>query len=171
MKEIKLTQGQVTIVCDCHAHLLEGYKWQAAYSTRTHSFYAVRKARVPEMLCGAPRTISMHTVVNGTPRGFLTDHKNHNTLDNRCENLRTATHSQNNRNRNKRTPQNSTCSYKGVSWNKRDRKYQVHITIKNKKRHVGYFDSEEDAARAYDEAARKQYGEFASLNFEKEQNG
>jgi hypothetical protein len=161
-REIPLTQGKVAIVCDCHAHLVENDKWQAAWDKSTRSFRAMRTASPAERLLGAPRTIYMHAVVNKTPRGMQTDHINHDTLDNCCLNLRTATRAQNNSNR--RRPSNNTSGFKGVSFNQRRRKWEAQISIDDKHKFLGYFETAKTAAEAYDSAAKELHGEFARLN-------
>ena len=100
-----------------------------------------------------------------TSDGYEIDHKNRNRLDNRRENLRICTHSQNMANR--RRSKNNTSGYKGVSWDTVHKGW--HSQIGGRKingKTLGLFDIPEDAARAYDEAAKKLYGEFAILNFE-----
>jgi hypothetical protein len=102
------------------------------------------------------------------PDAEQVDHKTNNGqpgdgLDNRLCNLRPATRSQNGANRSKRN--NASSRFLGVSWNRRDRKFQTQITVLGKPTHLGYFDSEVGAARAYAAAARKHHGEFANLNF------
>ena len=85
------------------------------------------------------------------------DHININPSDNRIENLRVATHSQNNRNRNKF--KNCSSKYKGVCWNKQNSKWIAQIRIDGKKKHLGYFDNEQEAVEAY----KKKYDEIMNL--------
>jgi AP2-like factor (euAP2 lineage) len=102
-------------------------------------------------------TLMMHRLILGlTNPKIKTDHKNHNGLDNRKENLRICTHQQNNQNC--RPKKNTISKYKGVV------KTNKSFTAKINKNHIGRFDSEEDAARAYNVKAKELYGEFAYLN-------
>lgn len=95
------------------------------------------------------------------------DHKNHNGLDNRIDNLRAATKSQNHGNDSSNI-KNST-GYRGVIWWKRDGKFRAGISINYKFIHLGYFETAIEAARAYDRAVIEHFGlEFASTNFPKE---
>lgn len=163
MKLIPLTRGQVAKVCDCHARLVENYKWSAVWNKDMQSYYASRGTSIAERLLGAPRTMSMHKVINNTPKGMHTDHKNHDTLDNQCSNLRNATPSQNHSNQNK--SKSNTSGYKGVSRRKNSSKWTAFITVNNERKHLGTFDTAEEAARWYDDAAIEHYGEFANTNF------
>jgi hypothetical protein len=95
-------------------------------------------------------------------RGEQIDHKNGNGLDNRRDNLRKATATENNRNRMKlRAP--CASKYKGV-WRHYD-KWGAAIWDKGKSIKLGRFDTEAKAAEAYDAAARRLHGEFARVNF------
>ncbi len=90
------------------------------------------------------------------------DHVDRDTLNNKRENLRLATQSENMRNSTKRSSNKS--GYKGVSWAARESKWCARITVQYKGIHVGYFDTPEKAALAYNAAAIRLHGEFARLN-------
>ena len=92
-----------------------------------------------------------------TSKNNQIDHININPLDNRIENLRVATHSQNQRNRNKL--KNCSSKYKGVYWNKQRNKWEARIRIDGKKKYLGLFDNEQEAAEAY----KKKYDEIMNL--------
>ena len=94
---------------------------------------------------------------------FMYDHKNRDFLDNRKENLRICNYSQNAANSSKKVI--ATSQHKGVYQNKRDGKWYAGIMKDYKKYWLGSFATEEAAAKAYDKAARKLFGEFANLNF------
>ncbi|CAJ0895848.1 hypothetical protein R77569_04539 [Ralstonia mannitolilytica] len=98
------------------------------------------------------------------PDGMQIDHINGVRDDNRVVNLRLATPTGNSRNQKKQ--QGRSSKYKGVSFHKRLRKWQASIgALDNKKRmFLGYFENEIEAARAYDEVAAREFGEFAKLN-------
>jgi len=112
----------------------------------------------------------MHRELIEVADGLLVDHINHDGMDNRRANLRAATHSQNMYHRGKRLGATQS-KYKGVYWRKRNRKWQALITFQKEKIYLGYFRNEIDAAKAYDRAARKYHGEFASLNFPESWSG
>lgn len=90
------------------------------------------------------------------------DHINGVRTDNRISNLREATISENNQNRG--MLKNNTSGHKGVSWNKRIKKWEVSIFANGKKHSLGCFDNPEEAAIAYKEAAAKYHREFAGVS-------
>lgn len=157
--QIELTQGQITVVDDIDADLAN-FKWYARWSKSTRSYYARRNIRV-----GLKRTAQhTHRVIlsrilgRELLRSEQVDHINHDTLDNRRENLRLASFSQNAMNRNKQ--QRNTSGYKGVSWINRCNKWLARIKVNNKSIHLGYFDDPETAYEAYCKAADHYHGEF-----------
>jgi hypothetical protein len=106
----------------------------------------------------------MHREVLDPPDHLFADHINHNGLDNRIANLRAATHRQNAYNRIHFT-KNPSSKYKGVSFKKQTKKWTAQIRYDGRSKFIGTFDSETEAAKAYDEAAKQYHGEFAVLNF------
>ena len=100
-------------------------------------------------------------ILHLTSPNILVDHINGNGLDNRRENLRICTHSQNCRNR--RISSINKCGVKGVT--KYKDQWKATIFINKKQCHLGYYDNKRDAGKAYDKKAKEVYGEFAYLNF------
>ena len=113
---------------------------------------------------GKDKLVYLHQEIIEVPKGMLTDHINRDGMDNRRANLRAATHSQNLCNSRRRLGTKSS-KYKGVSLKKQTRKWTARIGIDKKEIHLGCFKNEIEAAKAYDEAAKKYHGEFACLNF------
>jgi hypothetical protein len=109
----------------------------------------------------------MHRVIMNAPSGMLVDHRDGNGLNNQKSNLRICNRKQNQQNR----PMNSNnkSGYKGVCWNKRSNKWRSGIRVDNKDIFLGSFFCLVKAAKAYDEAAKKYFGEFAYLNFNRKQ--
>ena len=156
MKQIVLTKARVAVVDDEDFSRLSITKWFAVDCAG--SFYA-------RTHIGGGKQEYMHRIVMNAPRGMQVDHVNHDTLDNRKENLRLCTQSQNNANM--RKPSGKWSSrYKGVTWHSKRRKWCAHGRVNGRYTHLGLFVTEEDAARAYDANARKQYGDFALVNFQ-----
>ena len=159
MKKIPLTLGKIAIVDDADYEWLSQWKWLAVKGRYT--FYAVRRFRSPN---GKLKTEQMHRKILGLMFGDKRqgDHKNHNGLDNRRNNLRICTHAQNQQNRNP----NKACTsiYKGVNWDERNKRWRARIRIKGRLTHLGLFYSETEAAKTYDLFAKDIHGEFANTN-------
>jgi hypothetical protein len=157
-RRIPLTQGKYAIVDPEDFERLNKHKWYALKNTNT--FYATRKKRIGKKYV----SIGMHREILNPPDHLVVDHINHNGLDNRKANLRLATCAQNSYNR-RQLRKNKSSKYIGVSWKQWTKKWAVIIGHKRKYIIVGYFKDEIQAAKAYDKAAKKYHGEFATLNF------
>lgn len=151
MKLIPLTQGKFAKVDDRDYARLSKFKWSATFDG--HNWYA-RTGRCP--------TIRMHQfILPGSP---LLDHKNLDGLDNQRHNLRPATRTQNKTNQ--RKYKGCVSAFKGVTWYPyRGGGWRTQITVSKIRIHLGLFRLEETAARAYDAAAKRYFGEYAALNF------
>src|SRR5699024_2779496 len=146
-KLIPLTQGQFAKVDNEDFDRLKGINWCAGPLG-----YVVNK-----------KFGRMHRYIMDCPEEMVVDHINHDTLDNRKNNLRIATHRQNNFNRT--TSHESSSQYKGVSWNNEAIKWSASIRLNGEQIHLGLFKNEKEAAEAYDKKALELFGEFAYLNF------
>jgi hypothetical protein len=110
----------------------------------------------------AQKLAYMHRVIMQTPAGMVTDHINHDTLDNRRSNLRVCTRAENSRNQSKYLGAKASA-YKGVKRTTGVRRESWEARVR--KNYLGCYATEEEAALAYDRAAEAMYGEFACLNF------
>ncbi len=151
--EIELTQGFVAKVDVEDYDLVSGRNWHAV-KRQSGLVYAATNISDER----GQRPLSMHRVL--MPEAERVDHINGDGTDNRRANLRAATHAQNMRNRKKH--KNNTSGFKGVSPMRG--KWRAQIRFEGRKHHLGIFDSPEEAAEAYDEAARRLHGEFARTN-------
>ena len=152
--EIQLNKGIITIVDDEDFEYLNQWKWYLLKSKT--NYYAIRTSKPENKL------IQLHRVVIQAKQGEIVDHVNGDKLDNRKINLRICTKAQNNQNR--KTSKLNKSGYNGVSWCIRNKKWVTQIQYENKKIHIGYYIDLIDAAKAFNDAAKKYHGEFAKLN-------
>lgn len=154
MKEIRLSQygknrgKYVALVDDEDYEYLNQFNWYVSAGRNTS--YAARLE---------DHTILMHREILNPDIKLVIDHIDQNGLNNQKSNLRQCTHYQNKLNRISRC----ACGYLGVSIKKGY--ISARIQVNGKSKHLGYFKNVEDAARCRDNAAKKYYGEFATLNF------
>lgn len=153
---ITLTQCKVALVDEDDFERLSAFKWCA--TRHRQRWYAVRRATRVE----GGMIVRMHRQVLDAPSGLDVDHIDGDGLNNRRSNLRVATRLENARNQVCR--RGGTSTFKGVS-RSGTRRWRATIRLATGRLHLGYFDSEEDAAKTYDVAAREHFGSFASLNF------
>lgn len=159
MKTIVLTQSKVTTVDDDVYEWASKFKWYAFKSRRT--FYA---ARADYQEGKRARTVFLHIEILKPEGGLKTDHKDGDGLNNARDNLRVATHTQNQQARHA-LKADKTSKFKGVCLRKDINKWQASIRNLGKLISLGCYGCEEDAARRYDAAAIKYFGEYAVLNF------
>ena len=141
-------KGNKVLVDAEYLPLVAGYSW---YITK------IRKKIYISTAIGG-KTKYLHRLDMGEPRGYEIDHINGDSLDNRLANLRTVTRKQNCMNSGFRN------KYKGAHFYKATGTWMSYITIGGKKKHLGYFKTEREAAKQYNKEATQVFGEFARLN-------
>lgn len=152
-KTIPLSRGFTTEVSDADFARVNQFSWSC-----DRNGYAVRNMRLgPKRY----RKVMLHRFIMGFPRGFDVDHIDGDRLNNQRSNLRTATRSQNSANRGST---GGTSRFKGVRFCKDKGRFRAEIWVDGRNIHLGYFDVETEAAKAYNEAAVTHYGEFAFQN-------
>lgn len=160
MKKIKLTQGKWALIDREDFPVLNQFTWCAALDKKRGTFYAITNNK--------SGTVRMARLLMKAPKNKIVDHINHNTLDNRKENLRVCTNIQNARNRKK--DKRNTSGFKGVSictaLTRHYKKpyFQAQIRVNYKLINLGYGTNRKELAKLYNGAATKFFGKFANLN-------
>lgn len=155
--------GRVGIIEAVDYDSIKGLTWYCMKNASNGTYVVANTGE--KTARGTFKRVLMHRILLGVNENQIVDHKNGNGLDNRRCNIRIATRSQNMWNKRTTRRGKTSSKYKGVHWFKRDRKWQSQICVNGIKRHLGYFDDEIEAAKAFDAAARELCGEFAYLNF------
>ena len=153
-KEISLKNGGFAIVDDADYELVSRFNWG-----RSLVPWALNYVTGYALADNGVYYSNLHRFLLQAPERVKVDHINRNPLDNRRSNLRLATDSQSAQNR----PSWGKSGFKGVY--KNHKRWSASIQIDKKAHHLGTFDTPEDAARAYDKAARELYGPHAFVNF------
>lgn len=152
MKLIPLTQGLFAQVDDDDFDFLNQWKWTA--NKLGNTYYAVNRSFKDQ-------SILMHRIICGVvEKNVLVDHKDRNGLNNQKDNLRACTHSQNRANRRAY----GSSKYLGVYFYEKKKKWVAQITKDKKMKHIGIYNTEMEAALAYNKLAVNVHGEFANLN-------
>jgi len=159
MTRIKMTKGKFALVDDEDVEKVSRFKWYTL--EKDGLFYGNSTVYIPVR---KKKLYQMHRVIMNAPKGLQVDHINGDRLDNRRSNLRLCTQSQNASNRGKN--KNNTSGYKGVSWNKREKKWSARIRVNGKLYFLGNFIDIKYAAQAYNIAAKKYHKQFANGNRE-----
>lgn len=147
---VPLTQGYVAFIDKADLPMVQKHRW---YTMRYKTgLYAATNAPMVNGKRG--RTILMHSLIIGS---LGVDHKDRNGLNNRRENLRPATSSQNAMNYKHR---NTTSKYRGVVWDWHRQKWAVYVRIRGKNKNLGRFATEEEAATTYFNFMKPIYGDF-----------
>ncbi len=158
--ELPLSRGLVAIIDAETFPLIEPYgKFSSWWNVCTKSFYA--RARLRNS--GTPGTSKyLHRIIMQAPSSMHVDHIDHDTLNNRRENLRLATPSQNQCNM--KIQSRNRSGYKGVSFCSRTRLWQAKIAVDHRQIWLGRHATIEEAAKAYEEGAKIFHGDFRYLN-------
>lgn len=152
---IKLTRNKNAVVCKHDYNSINDIcSWHTWISPISGKPYA----RGNRWFDNKNHSIYMHKIINKTPKGLDTDHINQNTLDNRCNNLRSVTRQQNLMNRQAQT--NSSSGVRGVFWHSRDKKWTASIRLNRRLKFLGNFKTKEDAIMARRKAEEELFGEF-----------
>lgn len=152
VKEIILSNKSISLVDNKCYKRLNKYNWF------TGNKYVQTKIKVNNKILN----IYMHRLIMNAPKGVQVDHIDGNKLNNQKSNLRLVTNGQNQMN--SKNTKGSSSKYKGVTWDKNRNKWTVHICLDWKIKHLGRFEKEIDAVKAYNEVAKELFGEFANLN-------
>lgn len=158
MKKIALAARKaIALIDDADFDLISQYIWKLEQHGSNQ--YAVHYPDAND----PTNKLRMHRLILNAPADAVVDHIDGNGLNNQRPNLRVCTQQQNNYNR--RKIEGCTSLFKGVSFAKgRKKPWRAQIRNGDGSKCLGYYASEEEAARAYDNAARARYGEYAWLN-------
>lgn len=161
--EITLSNGFVAIVDNCDSDL-NSIKWEGAKSGRSGEIYAKRETRVlgQRKFIFLYQTIMERILDRPLEKGELVDHKDRNPLNNRRDNLRLADKSKNAAN--SKLARNNTSGWRGAWKDKKSNRWCAEIGSRENKVKLGFYETAEEAAIAYNHAAIERFGEFASLN-------
>lgn len=151
--KVQLSRGGYALVDPEDYHEVSQYRWYSA---------EVSPGMIYAMATVEGKSVYMHRLIMQPPKGMIVDHINGDRMDNRRSNLRICTWTQNNANT--KRPRKNKSGYVGVRRTPSN-KWEAAVQVDKKTKHLGTFDTAEDAARARDKAALEAYGKYCYLNF------
>jgi hypothetical protein len=137
--------------------LVKNYCWHVHFEKHINGFYVVTNTSRLENYDKKQTRIILHRLITNCPKGLMVDHINHNTLDNRRENLRVCKNKENMENLIKAQINNKSCGVLGVHYHKRDKVYQAQISHNNKRIYLGSYSNMDEAKKAYEDAKEKYF--------------
>lgn len=158
MVELRIRTGETVLIDDDDMPLVSGFSWRSKTNDKGSSSVCGQSPAGS----GLPRIVQLHRLIMGID-GPDVDHINGDVFDNRRCNLRHCSKAQNNANRGR--TKNNRSGFKGVYWHKTKRAWQAEIEALGRRHRLGSYPDPTEAAKAYDDAAKRLHGEFARLNF------
>jgi len=156
MQKIQLTKGCIALVDDDDYEYLNQFKWRLA-DTNQWTKYAQTAIKIN----GKYKTFLMHRMIMNPLKNLQVDHINHNGLDNTKNNLRICTRSENCRHF-RRMIKFNDFGFKGIKF--KDNGWEAEIRINGKQKYLGRSKNPIEAAKIYNIAALKYFGDYAVLN-------
>lgn len=157
---VRLPCGTKIQMSVCDLSVLEQSTWKFLLGKRGKGYVRRGRSPIPEK-----RVTLLHRLILNAPDDMEVDHINGDTTDNRRENLRLATRSQNCKNIRQRHIETRASKFKGVTFCKQTQKWRASISDGKKYRQLGRFATEVEAAYHYDQASLEYKGEFGFRNF------
>jgi hypothetical protein len=139
-------KGKIYLVDKEYGLLFEHFEWYIG-----HNGYLQTKNN--------GKVLRYHSMIMDCPRGMVVDHINRNPYDNRKSNLRVCTQESNSRNKGP-----LKGKYKGVSWAEHTKRYRATVRFNGKQKHLGYYETEEEAAKAYNNFVEDNFDQYAYRN-------
>lgn len=166
MKQISLINSDKKVLVDDEDfEYLTEYAWWEYIPKKGVSTYAYG-VKLPRRTTGE-KVVKMHRLITNAPKELVVDHVDNNGLNNCKDNLRLVTLAQNSQraNNSASNPNKKHSKYRGVSYLGWYGKYLAYVDTKGKRKYLGYFDTDIEAAQARDALAKVEHGDFAVLNF------